>query len=326
MSFRESYREPPDAQAIARDLTSAAHSMKIVGHRGARGSCKQDSRCDIDADYIRVPVGPGSVHVERYGHGGPAIVLLHGFGTSTFLWREIGPAIAKRKHTAFAIDLLGYGESDRPFDADFGVAAQAEYVDRAMAGLRVARATLVGVDLGGSVALRLAAARPERVQRLVLVNPVAFDELPGDDVRSVQRGTARFAVRVARGMLGAAPLLAPLLEGSVSDPRHMPPRLLARYLAPYVGSDGVSHLLSLARSLKKEDVEELPLSELHTPTLVVWGDSDRWLDAAHADRIAAAMPVCRLVRLPNIGRLVPEEDPEQLVTLLMNFVEGKSVA
>lgn len=266
------------------------------------------------------------MHVERYGHGGPAIVLLHGFGTSTFLWREIGPAIAKRKHTAFAIDLLGYGESDRPFDADFGVAAQAEYVDRAMAGLRVARATLVGVDLGGSVALRLAAARPERVQRLVLVNPVAFDELPGDDVRSVQRGTARFAVRVARGMLGAAPLLAPLLEGSVSDPRYMPARLLARYLAPYVGSDGVSHLLSLARSLKKEDVEELPLSELHTPTLVVWGDSDRWLDAAHADRIAAAMPVCRLVRLPNVGRLVPEEDPAQLVTLLMNFVEGKSVA
>lgn len=280
----------------------------------------------IDADIIRVPVGPGSLHVDRYGHGGPAIVLLHGFGTSSFLWREIGPAIARHKHTAFAIDLLGYGESDRPFDADFGVAAQAEYLDRAMAGLRIARATVAGVDLGASIALRLAAARPDRVHRLVLVNPVAFDELPGDDVKSVQRGTARFAVRVASGMLGAAPLLTPLLEGSVSDARHMPARLVARYLAPYVGGEGVSHLLSLARALKKEDVEELPLAEITVPTLVVWGEEDRWLGSAHADRLAGVLPDSRVVRLPGVGRLVPEEEPERLGELILAFAQGRSVS
>jgi len=68
------------------------------------------------------------MHVERYGHGGAPIVLLHGFGTSSFLWRNIAPEIALANRTAFAVDLFGYGESDRPF-----FAARPK-VSRAMAG------------------------------------------------------------------------------------------------------------------------------------------------------------------------------------------------
>jgi pimeloyl-ACP methyl ester carboxylesterase len=145
------------------------------------------------------------MHVERYGHGGAPIVLLHGFGTSSFLWRNIAPEIALANRTAFAIDMFGYGESDRPFDADFGIAAQAELVDRALTALRLPKATLVGVDLGGTVALRLASSRPERVERLLLINPVALDEIPAGDITELQRNTARFAFRASRGILGAAP-------------------------------------------------------------------------------------------------------------------------
>ena len=105
-------------------------------------------------------------------------MLIHGFGTSSFLWRNIAPEIALANRTAFAIDLFGYGESDRPFDADFGIAAQAELVDRALTALRLPKATVVGVDLGGCVALRLASSRPERVERLLLINPIALDEIP----------------------------------------------------------------------------------------------------------------------------------------------------
>ena len=72
------------------------------------------------------------MHVERYGHGGAPILLVHGFATCSFLWREVGPTLAIAGRTAFAIDLFGYGESDRPFDAQFGIAAQSEYLDRAL--------------------------------------------------------------------------------------------------------------------------------------------------------------------------------------------------
>ncbi len=274
----------------------------------------------LEPDVLRVPVGPGTMHVERYGHGGSQIVLLHGFGTSSFLWRAMGPELADARQTALAVDLLGYGESDRPLDTDFGIKAQADYVDRALIALRVPRAALVGVDVGGAVAIRLAATRPERVSHLILVNTLTAESTPAADVRALQRNTARYVLRVAKGILGAAPLLTPLLEGSVADAAHMPPRLIARYLAPYVGHDGVRHLLALAHSVSVDDWEDTDASSIRTPTLVIRGDGDTWLDDGVADRLSAAIPDSRLVRIPGVGRLIPEETPEQLSGMILDFV------
>jgi pimeloyl-ACP methyl ester carboxylesterase len=281
---------------------------------------RREGRVPIDADLLRIPVGPGSMHVERYGHGGAPIVLLHGFGTSSFLWRDVAPEIALANRTAFAIDLFGYGESDRPFDADFGIAAQSELVDRALTALRLPRATVVGVDLGAAVALRLASTRPERVERLLLVNPIALDEVPAGDVTTLQRNTARFAFRASRGILGAAPILGEVLRRSVADEAHMPDKLVARYLAPFVGEEGLNHLLLLARSIDDEDMDEVELGSLPQPTLILWGDQDPWVGPRFADRLADAIPGSRLVRLPGVGRLVPEEVPDTVVSVLLEFI------
>lgn len=280
----------------------------------------------MQADVLRVPVGPGAMHVERFGHGGTAVILIHGFATSSFLWRNVAPAITEAGHTAYAIDLFGHGESDRASDADFGIAAQAEYLDAAMTALRVARGIIVGVDIGGDVALRLAATRAERVEKLVLINTPIFDEIPAKDITHMQRSTAKFAFRTTRGILGAAPLVEGVLKGSVSDPEKMPVKLIARYLAPFVGKDGVNHLLSLASSISGEDMDDIDLKSIHVPALVIWGEQDIWLDNRLADRLVNELPDGRLVRMPGVGRLVPEENPEQLADLLLEFMRRRAVA
>lgn len=262
------------------------------------------------------------MHVERYGHGGAPVLLVHGFGTSSFVWREVAPQLAINNCTAFAVDLFGYGESDRPFDADFGIVAQAEYLDRALTALRLRSATVVGLDLGGAVCLALAGLRPDRVERLILVNPIALDEVPAGDIKSMQKNTARFVLRVSRGVLGAAPLLGELLRGSVADQQHMPDPLVARYLAPYVGKEGVDHLLALARSVDGEDLEEIDLGTLPQPTLIVWGEQDKWVNPRFPDKLAETIPGSRLARMPNVGRLVPEESPEALGGLILDFLSG----
>ncbi len=248
------------------------------------------------------------------------MVLLHGFGTSSFVWRQVAPEIALSNRTAFAIDLFGYGESDRPFDADFGIAAQAELVDRALTALRLPKATIVGLDMGGAVALRLASNRPERVDRLFLVNPIALDEVPAEDIKTLQRNTGRFAFRVSRGILGAAPILGELLRRSVTNAEAMPDKLVARYLAPYVGEEGLEHLLLLARSVDAEDMAEADLEHLPHQTLILWGDQDPWIGPKFPERLAGTIPGSRLVRLPGVGRLVPEEAPDTVVALLLEFI------
>jgi len=281
----------------------------------------------MQADQLGVPVGPGAMHVERFGHGGTAVILLHGFATSSFLWRNVAPAITEAGHTAYAVDLFGHGESDRPFDADFGIASQAEYLDAAMTALRVARAVLVGVDIGGDVALRLAATRPERVEKLVLINTPAFDELPAKDITLMQRSTARFAFRTTRGILGAAPLVEQILRKSVADPdKQMPTRLVARYLAPFVGKDGTNHLLALASSISGEDLEDIDLRNIHVPALILWGDEDTFVDGRIAEKLTSALPDGRLVRMPGVARLLPEENPDRLLELLLDFMRKRAVA
>jgi pimeloyl-ACP methyl ester carboxylesterase len=260
------------------------------------------------------------MHVERYGHGGAPVVLIHGFGTCSFLWRNVAPALAITQHTAYAVDLLGYGESDRPFDADFGLASQADYLERALTALRVARAALVGVDIGAAIALRLAALRPERVARLVLINPVAFDEVPAEDIRGLQRNTARFALRVSRGLFGASPLLTPVLMGSVADAAHMPPALVGRYLAPFVGQEGVTHLLALARSVRDTDLDDLDLTQVRADTMIIRGEKDSWVGPGVSQRLSTEIPDCRVVTLPGVGRLVPEEAPDELSDIIASFV------
>lgn len=289
---------------------------------------------NIDADILRIPVGPGAMHVERFGHGGRPVVLVHGFPTSSFLWRNVAPMLAVENYTAYAVDLFGYGESDRPFDADFGIAAQAEYLDRALTALRLRTASIVGVDMGGTIALRLAVTRPERVERLVVVNPPALDELPGRDIRQLLARSPRWffhafmrLLRASRGgVLPAAPVVEPILRQSVADPDHMPPRLVARYLAPFVGRDGLAQLFTLARAVRAQDLHEEDLRSVRVPTLIVWGDCDDWLDDRLAERLQATIPGSRLHHLRDVARLVPEEAPEELARLVLAFITASGEA
>jgi pimeloyl-ACP methyl ester carboxylesterase len=222
--------------------------------------------------------------------------------------------------TAFAIDLFGYGESDRPFDAQYGIAAQSDYLDRALTALRLTKATIVGLDLGGAIAMHLAFNRPDRVERLMVINPIAFDDVPAEDVKQLQRNTGRFALRISHGVLGAAPLMRELLDASVADKANMPEPLVARYLAPYVGQDGLNHLLALARSVDDEDMVEVDLGQIDRPTLIIWGDQDPFVSPKVGEELADTIPGSRLVRLPGTGRLVPEEAPDTIANMILEFV------
>ena len=270
-------------------------------------------------DHIRIPVSLGELHAERYGFGDHPLVLLHGFGTSSFLWRHVVPALPLGQVTAWALDLLGHGESDRPTEGEFDIAAQATCVEQAMTVLRVGRATVVGVDLGAAVALRLAATRPARVHSLVLISPPAPGRGRGDDLTELGRVAALHLFEATRGMFGAAAWLGPLLIKSVSSADAMPPKLVTRYAAPFVGADGVRHLQELANAVSDDDMESLDLAKVTARTLVLRGEKDAWCSASDATRLATAIRHAELRTVPSAGRLIPEDAPAALAALLAEW-------
>jgi pimeloyl-ACP methyl ester carboxylesterase len=284
-------------------------------------------------DHLYVPltgVAPGSaLHVERTGYGGPPVVLLHGFGTSSYLWREVAPRLAERGLTVLAIDLLGFGESMSPSERGTSPAEQAAHVELALLALRTAPAVVVGVGLGALVALLLAARAPDRVQRLMLVNPLDPDDLPGPSLRALQRSTVAAALS-SHSLFGARPLLEPFLTRAMPEGQHMADVVMARHLAPFVGPDGAARLLQLAGAVTLDEESREGLGKLRREVLL-WlgvgaGGTARGRSDAEAgspvDQIArwrALLPACELrpvVTDTPAGGLVPELAPEALVSAI----------
>lgn len=249
------------------------------------------------------------------------MVLLHGFGTSGFLWRNVAPALRLGRVTAFALDMFGWGESDRSLEADYGVRAQAEYLDRALTVLRVARADIVAVDLGCAVALALAALRPARVRSLVLVNPTDPLALRGDDFGELKKLAARHLLDAARGMLGAATLLGPILQRSVARVDAMPPALVGRYAAPFVGRDGVRHLMQIERAINDRALADVSWEDTAAQALVVRGDADSWVKPDVAAALASRLRHAEHRRLAGTARLIPEDSPVAFAELLREWLD-----
>jgi len=122
-------------------------------------------------------------------------------------------------------------------------------------------------------------------------------------------------------VLGAAPLLTPLLEGSVADPARMPMRLVARYLAPFVGREGVAHLLALARTITREDFESIALESVRAPTLVVRSEGDRWVDADIAKRLGRSSKIVHAIAAHH-----GEEEPQTVEAFIVATADAISGA
>ena len=103
------------------------------------------------------------------------VVLIHGTPAHAYIWRHVRPGLVDAGHRVVVFDLLGYGLSEMPVEADTSVAAQARILGRLLDKLGVGRVHVVGHDIGGAIAMIFAIGEPERVERLALIDTVSYD-------------------------------------------------------------------------------------------------------------------------------------------------------
>ena len=168
--------------------------------------------------------------------------------------------------------------------------------------------------------LALAARRPARVRSLVLVNPSDPAAIRGAEFGELKRLAARHLLDAARGMLGAATLLGPILEKSVARADAMPRALIGRYAAPFVGRDGVRHLMQVERAINDQALADVAWDRIKAPVMVVRGDADTWVAPDVAAMVASRMPHAQHRRLSGAARLIPEDSPDALSALLRDWI------
>jgi pimeloyl-ACP methyl ester carboxylesterase len=248
---------------------------------------------------------------------GPPVVLVHGFASSLYTWKDVLPALA-RSHDVIALDLPGFGGSDRPADLSFEElpAAVVGLMDR----LGVARAALVGNSMGGGVVAVVAGARPERVSALVLIDAAGFDLEPED-----QPGMVRLMMSPLGPLVGDLPGQRLAVEATLSQVFHDDGLVTDERVAEYL--DGVARpgtfeaMRSLGHSLGNETaVVQDALPGIEAPTLVVWGREDRWIPLRDADLFVAAISGAEKVVFDSCGHMPQEEKPEELGELLGEFL------
>src|ERR1019366_8523109 len=169
-------------------------------------------------------------------------------------------------------------------------------------------------------ALSLAACRPARVRSMVLINRGDPSALRGDDFSELKRLAARHLLDAARGMLGAATLLGPILAKSVAPAQAKPPALVGRYAARFVGRDGVRHLMQVERAINDQALADVSWEKIAAPVLVVRGDSDSWVAPDVAATLASRLPRAEHRRMSGVARLVPEDAPAALAELLREWI------
>ncbi len=254
---------------------------------------------------------------------GPPLLLLHALGESALDWRWVLPDLA-RTHRVYAPDLPGFGDSAKPA-ADYSPAFFEGFVAAFLNALEVERATVVGNSLGGLIALRLALSEPARVGTLALIDSAGL----GREVSSALKwpalpGYGEAAITLSKTPLGAtqrAWLRVPLL---FARPERVPAEWFEEQhrLAQLPGFSEavVAALRAQVDPGGQREVLLDRLPSLESPTLIVWGESDRVFPVSQARDAVGRLREGSLELIPDCGHLPHVERADRFVAALDRFL------
>jgi len=265
-----------------------------------------------------VDVGGMQVHLRDEGpRDDPTpIVLLHGTSASLHTWQGWTQALRGQRRV-IRFDLPGFALTGPQPQDDYSIDAYVRFVVAMLDHLGVQKVVLGGNSLGGQIAWATAAAYPQRVQRLVLVDAAGYPFVP----KSIPLGF----------QLARVPMLGPLLQRTLprsmvdssvrsvyGDPGKVTPALVDLYYDMTLRAGnrralGVRMAQPLAMGAER-------IATLKVPTLILWGRQDRLIPPDNAQRFATDIVGSQLVMFDSLGHVPHEEDPAATVAVVKKFL------
>lgn len=256
------------------------------------------------------------LHYLEAGRGAP-VVLLHGLGGDGSRWGPNIAPLAKDFHV-FALDQIGFGQSDKPL-ANYHTGMLAEFLVDFLKAVNVPKASLVGNSMGAGVALYTAAHYPNAVDRIVLADGGGFRALGAGAVaplsaealrrRQLQNSVTREETREFFRILFHDKSL--VTDRMVDEQLAM--RLRSAFTITKIQEAGEKGLGALT---------EEQVRSVHAPTLVVWGKYDELADPAGADRLVATIPGASKVIIDNCGHMPQLERADEFNRIVREFLSA----
>jgi pimeloyl-ACP methyl ester carboxylesterase len=264
------------------------------------------------------------VQGEEHGPDG-AIVLLHDLPSGAFTWEQVMPQLAGLNRAVYAVDMLGYGLSERPWPSDTSIWGHADDLTFLFQQLGLTNIVLVGVGVGGGVAQVLATRLSrDRVAALVLINTICylFDFAPNWPLPDMEKRQNPDLPRRTELEDFIKDLRDTLPQGSVN------PDSFAQVLGDYVdqwdselGKEMLYQHIRLLIPAYSNSVSS-DLKVMGKPTLIIWGQDDQQFPLKYAQRLNREIPNSQLVTVPNAGHLILFDAPNAVASALTNFISA----
>lgn len=264
----------------------------------------------------------GGFRVAHGIHGeGEPLVLIHGTPSSSHIWRNVLPSLVDAGYQVHILDLLGFGRSERPHDpaTDTSVTGQVDVVVGLMDHWGLDTAHVVAHDIGGSVALRIAAFHPQRVRTLTVADPCSFDSWPSP--RTKQQMAEGLDKLIAAPPAEHRAHFEEWLLSTVVDPTRLRAESLDHYLEQITGPIGQAslfqHQVSHYDSKHTMELNEHLAGLTGFPVHLVWGAEDAWQVVDWAHKLHDAIPGSKLTVIDGAGHFCMEDRPEAVTAAIL---------
>lgn len=258
-----------------------------------------------------------SVRYRREGSG-PPLVLLHGTASSLDTWD--GWAARLDDHfEVVRVDLPGFGLTGPDPEARYRVADTVAFLERFRVAMGLGPMLLGGNSLGGQVAWEYALTHPEHVEKLVLVDPTGFRSPTDPAITGVFRMAQTPGLHLATLLLTPRFVVSATMSEVYADPARIRDVDVDRAYALLLREGNRRAFVDRMNQASADRTGELV--DLRVPTLILWGEDDRWIPAdPNAAKFQAAIPGARLVVVPDAGHVPMEEAPEATAAEALRFL------
>lgn len=252
------------------------------------------------------------------GGSGPPLVLLHGMGADKDNFLLVA-RLLRRHYRVLIPDLPGFGESDKPDGARYGVEDQILRLRMFAAKLGLSRFHIGGNSMGGLIAGAYAVAHPKQIESVWLLAPAGVRTAEASELmRAVESGHALpiFAQNIEE--------VRRLMAFVTHRPRYLP-RFFLAYLAAQQRRNYALNQRIVSELVVGPFLDDLIAEPPQTPALIVWGDQDRALHVSGAEVLRQRMPRSRVVIMQGVGHVPMIETPARAVRDYLEFRDALAI-
>ena len=273
---------------------------------------------DLDGPpaYIHLP-GSVRLHYVESGNGDTPVVLLHGYSMSSVVWEKTMPLFPAETR-ALAIDLRGFGRSDKP-ESGYTCAELADDTVEFLNSLSIPKAVLIGHSFGGQVAQSFAAKYPERLIALVLCDTVAATLPP--------EGLSRFVAARISGY-GSPDMNRRVFRASIPryfDSRNVTPEDIERFIEIGLQAGNTALRECLKANYATPAIPVQQFAAVQAPALIVVATHDPFGAFDHAIAMSDALPNSRIAVIPRCGHTPMWERPSEFAAAITEFLKSSGL-